>query len=60
MPADELAVAMKDKKACIVTAELDNLQPSAYAYVERLRSIGAGVSYGARRRDLHRVISTTQ
>jgi hypothetical protein len=57
MPVDELAVTMKDKKACIVTAELDNLQPSAYAYVERLRSIGADVLYGEWR---PRVILTTQ
>lgn len=46
MPTDELAVAMKGKKACIITGELDNLQPSAYTFVERLRGIGVDVSYG--------------
>jgi len=46
VPTDELAAAMKDKKACIITGELDNLQPSAYTYVERLRGVGTDVSYG--------------
>jgi len=45
MPADDLAVAMKGKKVCIITGELDNLQPSAYSFVERLRGIGVEVSY---------------
>jgi len=45
VPTDELAAAMKDKKACIITCELDNLQPSACTYVERLRGVGTDVSY---------------
>lgn len=33
MPTEELAIAMKNKKACIITAEIDSLQPSASTFV---------------------------
>lgn len=46
MSDDALKAAYKGRKVCIVTAELDALQPQGTKFAERLRGVGVDVVYG--------------
>lgn len=46
MSEDALKTAYMGRKVCIITAELDALEPQGTKFAERLRSVGVDVVYG--------------